>query len=453
MKAVKILGGSVLGLVGLVVVLYLVAVAINWKDRPPSAEVLHFRQLLDERRAVADHDNAFVYLLGFAVPAGKDPLEVGARRRAWLEAFSGSTDTEGPDADEDLDLESQPSAAIEQLKDLCPGDEPGTCEAAFTASAEDWQPSQMEQLTLDRYRALLKLRQWREVVPMHFAAPWLHFSGPFHAQRLHMLSLMKQAARGETETVREGLAADHDYWRAAQTGAQSLLTRMLSGVGLRHHYYYSNLVLRGLPPQEQARAIPEGWQREFSAEERSMWPVFAGEVAFTRRLLADSAYEREKLEGLTGWERALNLLTVPLFKVQDTVNGTAATYARICRKFDVSMSGYDAAKTSLRDEGRSHESWSIYNPMGKAVNAIADDKIYIGYVYRAANAEGMRRAALLMARLRSQRLPPDALAASVAATELRDPYTDRPFEWNVERQSVIFDVPEDKARPRAEFAY
>ena len=92
MKVLKVAGGLLLGLLLLAVMGYSALCFINWDDRPPSAAALELQRIVAARPAVAPAENAVVYLLGFSAPAGADPVEVGARRMAWLETFDGNTD-------------------------------------------------------------------------------------------------------------------------------------------------------------------------------------------------------------------------------------------------------------------------------------------------------------------------------------------------------------------------
>ena len=43
MKVLKVIGLCALGLMGLVVLLYLIGVAVNWRDQPPSAVALEMK--------------------------------------------------------------------------------------------------------------------------------------------------------------------------------------------------------------------------------------------------------------------------------------------------------------------------------------------------------------------------------------------------------------------------
>jgi hypothetical protein len=82
-RILKIIGWIAGGTLGLGVALYLIAIAINWRDREPSAAAVQFTNLYRERPSVADEDNAFIYAMGFAVEPGTNPLKIGLKRVAW----------------------------------------------------------------------------------------------------------------------------------------------------------------------------------------------------------------------------------------------------------------------------------------------------------------------------------------------------------------------------------
>jgi hypothetical protein len=72
---------------------------------------------------------------------------------------------------------------------------------------------------------------------------------------------------------------------------------------------------------------------------------------------------------------------------------------------------------------------------------------------RAASAEGMRRAALLTVQLHARGVTPEAAGDEVARSELRDPYTEKPFEWNAARHSANFIAPEEHHWRHYEYFY
>ena len=79
------------GLFGLSVLLYLVALAVNWRDAEPSAAALQMADFYRSRTDVRDEDNGFVYMMGFDVGPDEDPMAMGFRRVDWLRKAEGDT--------------------------------------------------------------------------------------------------------------------------------------------------------------------------------------------------------------------------------------------------------------------------------------------------------------------------------------------------------------------------
>jgi hypothetical protein len=456
MKAVKILGGIVLGLFGLVVLLYLVGLAINWNDEPPSPEALAFQQLLDERPQVSDAQNAYVYGLGFAAAKDQDPVAVGARRMAWIEGFTLANRQQPDPAGEPLEMRSRAPAKVAGLDEQCRDGDRRSCADAFRELAGEWQPDEIESLALQRYHTLLGLRAWREVIPENVAAPLPSYAETIYAQRLYLLELLRKAKQGDAQAVRDGLNAESLYWRSAADNAQMLISQMIAVAGLRNHYFFGNLVLDTLPADKVASAVPPDWEREYSAEERSLRLVLAGELAFNKATLSEvidaSSWDQYEIE--RNWYDIVSFeLSRPFLKVQATLNETAASYAQLCAQFDVPLNRYGEATKALQSAHREASWIAVYNPIGTFLQKLSVPDTYMKYMYRTASTEGMRRAALLVAQMRARAVPVDRVAAEVAGATLRDPYTDAAFEWDAKRESVVFDGPEDHQWHRHEFFY
>jgi len=135
MKALKIIGAILLGLVGLVVLLYVIGVAVNWRDQPPSAAALEMKAILADRAPVADTDNGFVYVLGFGVPASEDPQAAGALRKAWME--SANHDPKLIDAEplkEYANFNASGSRVVDAVKKSCGNDRSAKCRDVFLAA-------------------------------------------------------------------------------------------------------------------------------------------------------------------------------------------------------------------------------------------------------------------------------------------------------------------------------
>jgi hypothetical protein len=80
---------------------------------------------------------------------------------------------------------------------------------------------------------------------------------------------------------------------------------------------------------------------------------------------------------------------------------------------------------------------SAYNIVGQVLEGIGAYD-FGQYARRVADVEGVRRAALVAVTLRSANVDPSNVAAALAASPLRDPYTDQPFEWNEKDGVIVF---------------
>jgi hypothetical protein len=449
MKALKILGWLLLATFLLVVLLYLTLVAINWKDEPPSAAASRFERIVADRPAVPPDDNAVVYLLGFNAPTDGDPVDLGTRRLQWLESADGVRGGEDPQR-QALGFQGDGSPLALHLRDACAQDaERAQCASVFEAIVRGWQPNDLDALALRRYEALLSRRAWRDVVPVEVSTPLPGYGDVMHAQRLYLLRLAQWAAQGRLGEVRAGLTADFAFWRTAVPSADHLIAQMIAVAGLRQHFLFSNLLLRGLSAEQVTRSVPADWSREFSASERSLLRVMAGESAFFKATMADVAAGEEQASRLGRW---VDRLSDPMFKLQATVNARDDMYFELCEAFSVPMERYLDAQEAWGHRSSKPAS-SFYNPVGAVVLSADDGTSYVQYALRVASVEGLRRAALLAMQLHTQGVAADSVGGLIANSDLRDPYTARPFEWNVERRSVSFTAPENHRWRRSEFFY
>jgi hypothetical protein len=459
MKVSKWIGVLLLGAFLLVVLIYGVLVVINWNDRPPSAAARQFEQILAARPAVAAADNALVYIQGFGAPTDGDPVELGSRRMAWLETYDVDTSLDSDPVRDGLSFSDQGSPFVTHVWNACGQDaDRKQCASVFESAARDWLPTDLDALALRRYEALLTRRAWRDTVPLDVAAPLPAYQNVMLAQRMYLLRLAQWALQGRVDEVRDGLSADFAFWRTAVPAADSLIGQMIAVAALRQHFFFSSLVLRNLSLEQAALALPVDWTREFTAAERSMRRVLAAETASMKRILVDG--KRQAMEGKApagaedpGFgEKWLGRATDPLFQLQDTVNARADHFTRLCETFEVPMNQYLQAQKTWNEQDRK-PGISMYNPVGAIVSMIDAGSYYVQYTLRTASVEGMRRAALLSVQLRGRGIAPEAAGAEVVRSELRDPYTDKPFEWNAARHSVTFTAPEDHHWRRVEFFY
>ena len=60
------------------------------------------------------------------------------------------------------------------------------------------------------------------------------------------------------------------------------------------------------------------------------------------------------------------------------------------------------------------------------------------YARRVADLEGVRRAALVAVTFRAAKVGMSEVAAELAAAPLRNPYNNRPFEWDAKNRDILF---------------
>ena len=140
--------------------------------------------------------------------------------------------------------------------------------------------------------------------------------------------------------------------------------------------------------------------------------------------------------------RALNWLGTPLYRPQDSRNNNAAYLLATAQLLSVPLDGYEEAvnRTAALAERTAREALpprSAYNIVGRVLMGIG---VYdFGkYARRLGDLEGVRRAALLAATLHAANVGTREVSAALHASALRDPYRDKPFDWDANEAAIIF---------------
>jgi hypothetical protein len=455
LKTIKIVGWGFGAVVGLAVLLYLVALLINLRDQPPSADYLSMQQRLAERPAVSHDENAYVHLLGLTAPINADPVDFGARRAAWMHAVNvgEASPKKDPFDGVRLDFFSGHGVEFKRLQDTCRADSGSACFKEFAlASRAAW--SETDLLLLKRYDALIDSAHYREEIPTDVRTPLPSYQQIIAGQRLWFLRLT--ASTPEPAMLRAQLARDLRSWRQMLLSSDLLISKMIAVVGVRQHFYYANLVLRGLPQDEAARAVPDEWRVAITDEEKSLRRVMAGELAFTdgmiRETVRDDGFQGYEFEQASIGDRLVRSLGRPLFQRQDMLNRLARQYSQAAEQFEIPIERYLAAGALPPTEA--HFPSRVYNLAGDYLLDIGASFVgYRRYGLRAASPEGMRRAALLATELRARGVPVAAMMAAVSAAESRDPFTNRPFGWDATERAVVYEGADGYEPKRLLFLY
>lgn len=405
-------------------------------DAPPSGAVVRLRQVFAERPAVADADNAFLDVFGFSGPAGVDPHELGARRVAWFEKLLADPKNAGADPGMPvLDLKSYRSQAYDQVIDACRAAFARACGSALDRVKGEAPLSDIEPLLLARYEVLLGRRGWYEVGMTYPNAPWPPYEGAIEAQRLMIIRLRNAAAAGDVEKVRAALTRDLAYWRMVLASSDLLISKMIALAGIRQHFSLGSYVLRDLPAERVLEAMPAQWREEFTEGERSMLRVMAGEfVLIEQQMRAVDSGDSKETE--SAFERLME--TPGRRRVRQPKLGDVADYyLSAAEGFRAPLREYEAVEASLRGKyKRSALDWDVGQ-----------------YALRVGSAEGMRRAALLTAELRSQSVPVAELPDRLKNSPSRNPYDGKPFAWDAADLAIVYIGLESRKYRRQAYPY
>lgn len=445
------------GIVGLTAVAYLVGWAINWRDRPPSAAALHFEQLYRERPAVADEENAYIYLMGFGAPHGEDPLQMGLKRLAWIRQAGSSAplDHAKDPLQHTLDFQANRHPEVRKLLETCHW-VASACVAALSAVDETYEPwIASESALLERYRTWIAHTGWREQIPSRLDAPWPSFGAALEGQKLLLLQARVLAEKGDHAAVRALLESDIRFWRTVLASADTLLPRMVAVAALHQHFKWGSQILQALPSGIASAVMPVEWQVEISKSERSMLRCMVGEWYHTSEILKSTLAE-DALQDAAFFERVFSRMTMPFFKLQDTINRLAESRLQMIELLDVPYSRYEAAIAQLEERvhGRqTNVSFTdrFYNMGGAMLLDITDD--YSLYARRIVDLEGIRRAALLTTMLHEANTGTGQVASVIEASELRNPYDDQPFVWSEADGAIVFRGLEPGERGEHRFYY
>jgi hypothetical protein len=452
LKALAWLAGS---LVAFVVVLYLVVLAVNWRDRPPSETALRFAAAYRDRPVVADADNGYVYASGFFVKPGDDPQAAGVRRIAWLRSVS-SDPFHGQPPEKNYDYKSARSAAAQAVSDACrePGSECLMTLEHGSATLAEWSSS--ERWLFERYQTLISRPGWLETAPLDLQIPLPAYNVVLEGQKLLLVEAWKHAGDKDAAAVRSLLSQDVRFWRHMLESSDILITKMIAIAGLKRHFKLANLVLRRLPPEREAAGRPPEWMEEITLSERSLMRTWVGEWVFLSGMLEQSEWWSYP-EDPSFIERAGQRALMPLFQRQDFRNERAETFERANAELDVPYQAYRAgvARAEVILSGSHHGELPpirLYNPVGAILRWLGGDA-YAGYSPRVVDIEGVRRAALLTSELRSRGVGAAQLAAELPASAIRDPYTGEPLGWDAQKGALTFTGLERLPRGLHEFIF
>lgn len=413
-RAVRALLWALLAMAALLALVAAVVLWMNRRDEAPSEDVRALQALLASAKPVAGEDDALAGITALGALRTRSPdasLTGAAMRRNSAEERASRGD------------------AVDAALRSCESPD-GACTALLAAAEPElagW--IERERALLDGYIALLPRRGWYEPLPPARleAFELSAFGAVTEAQRLLHAQALIDARAGRVDAVRDALAADLGFWRAALAGSRTLIARMVAARAVQRNFEAGAHALARLPDGAVDSVVPAGWRVPITPQERSLHAALAWEWQ-----LGDNAVRSvygDQSKALRQREPRASL--TPLFKLQATSNANAAMMRRAAQAYDVP---YPRLRESLRRldadvERQARWPISLYNPIGRILGAIAAPAL-TGYGQRLADLEGQRRALLAVVELHRHRTGAAQVPARLADSALRDPYTGAAFEWD-----------------------
>lgn len=429
MKTLKSLFLKALAGLLLVVLLFLIImVYVNRKDEEASDTSRKLALITEIGPAVADAENAFVFMLGFAAPDDADAMAAGQLRVDKLRKFIATADILAiPPATGEARVQAEVGdKQLKQLATLCRNDN-HACAGEMQRLGdriELW--TKQNNKLIHRYESLLEFHQWRELWPSEPRMPSAPFSDVLEGQRLMLFKAWLHAGKGQSAPAMQLLEKDLQFWRVMLRESSSAIAKLIAARGIEQHFALGNLVVR------RTQALPKGWQVPFSQAERTMAKVMANEWKFFNQHMQQASSEA----GVEGkWSALPGRFT---FLPQATSNAYAERMRALGKAFDLDTAAIPSAVEML---AASTKSASFYNPVGQILLEVGDPQLFSKYGYQVADLEGMRRMAVLACQLRGQGVGTDGALARLQGSELRTPYDESSYSWNHETSALAFHRP------------
>ena len=430
---------------GLLAAVYLVLWGVNFHDQPASVLVQEFESNYKNRIAIPDDINAFVYVMGFAVAEGEDPMQWGAKRLQLINRLTNGHkgDLENDPLMKDVDSKPARDQVVKTLADKCSHIIDEACLNMLEHGDEAiglWFKTEPE--LYQRYSALLGFTRYQENALNDVSMPLPNFAAVLDGQKLFLARAFQLASQGSDLEVLGMLERDAVYWRTALASSDILISKMIALAALRRHFGMGNLILRNLAKTTKTYQVPESWQKSFTKNELSMQSSFRGEWFWFDKTVKNlkQGITYSPSQGYVDSHKELSdVLLVPFLQPQETSNKQAEYLNALAAFFDVPLEQYSEiiTKAKFYAEGEVKDKYRVYNFTGNLLGRIALPAL-TEYVPRVADIEGVRQAALATAELRRQTPAENAIVPYLANTSFKNPYTQESFEWIAEAKAVKF---------------
>jgi hypothetical protein len=434
--------------VGVLVVLSLLFVGINWfdEDLSPEARAL----LIAPPNPYASEENLYLALLGFDAKEGASPITAGLAKIAIYEREIAAFRKDPqhvlrifPDAP----WQNKEKLEFQGKVDFCL---PLTKSCLVSVETHKREIDQLLKANLElyrRYSSLHGLKGYYET-----ATPSIYLISPYAPSPIRQLYLVNIAlrtqsgVRAQRNAAIADLLADIRTWRLELTGSGSLISKMLAVAHLQGDYaLLADIIADGR--LDLADASPEIQSTlELSEDDWKIGKIVAFEYRISdfmwdelrvtkgKRLLLDTASEE------SWWDRSFDRISSLFIKINATQNLQARFATQQQKMADADPAKFfiarDAYHLWLRDnlEFRMHY---IYNPFGKILIDIATSP-YENYYLRAFDGAAFQRLVRLGYEIRSRKIEDKAVPLFIQNHPewASHPVDGRPFIWDERKREI-----------------
>jgi hypothetical protein len=432
-RRTRIAAGFLLGLA--TIALLVVAINRPWFDESLTPELAALR----ESKAAPLENNAYPFALGFLAAEGRDPRAAGVEiigilqaRRDRGEPATISEEEKRAILDERLSLdalgaqwrpERAPTAGTKSLGKTCLPRYRLDCAQRLIADAASLDPKEPPlAVLLARYETLLQQAHYVETPAPDPQSPWPPL-GPI--QELGRLRLAISFRTDPTAVFLEKASQELAFWRMTLREGQLLGTKMSALAAIHWTHDFLSTLMR--ERQLDARDLEQlrGFVRPFTREERDIGAAFLTESRTA--LLGGAPY----VAGNASWVIGLLLQKNATFNqdFQQTIEPLRGLSSLDAREY-YDHKGYEPLHREFHVAPG-----MFYNLGGKLALSRSP---WDGQLFPARVHDEDGRITLLLIQAQIEEQPEQDVATLVRSSELRNPYTGEPMEYDSRTGTIGF---------------
>jgi hypothetical protein len=433
-----------------------IVVVINLHDEELTPEAQALAEF--HRPTIPDAQNAYLALVGFDAPSGGDPIATGAQMVKEFDA-AAADDPTGAVRIEKMSKGAAPWPWIHEGGLIFVGDTSGLCDPIskpclrppFDDAGKLRALADGNKELIARYLAIQKMTAYAnpsapDPLNAMLSGSW---GGP---RSLLLTQASLDGLSGKEDRALAFLAADMRFWRGV-LGAGGMIDEMRAARVLASDFaLLSELIamdsfdVRGRETTLRQMLAP------LSPAETNSAPMFKREFEMVAKWLTTTQEGPLQSEDVGWLSGPLNML---LFKKKASLNESARLYAEL--QGLASRPPADFAELSKKVRVQAYAmsepgvKW-LYNPVGKTLvgSGIGFYPDFVARVFDLAAYSQLVRAQL---EVRLANLAPDKVATFLASagSEMRNPYTGQPFNWDAANRSLSFEPMYKRAWPGWKF--